>query len=371
MRKVTTINLNHNACQIDEDGYEALRQYLEDAELALANNPDRAEIVADLEQAIADKCRVALGQYKTVVGAAEIERILKEMGPVVSGGEENGAGTDGTAPNAKAASGSSQVRYLYRILDGERWTLTGVCNGIAACAGVDRNWVRVAFVLLTVFTGGIWLLVYFLLVFLIPIASTPEELSAAHGQPFNAQELVDRVRKKHDEFRAARHSRRGKRHGHSFATHQAARAPVPGNAPGAASRMAGGVMLPVFTALSACWFAVMAVAAILVWHVVGQPGFEWPHGHANLAHLPRWIPLVAVIAIYALLALPIGAGRRTALYYTNGGHSHGWADAWSGLLWIALVAVALVGAWMALPQLQEFLRHVLGWHGPTWAAQWT
>ena len=73
MRKVTTINLNSNAFQIDEAGYESLRRYLEDAERALAGNPDREEILTDLEQAIADKCRAMLGSHKTVVSAEEIE----------------------------------------------------------------------------------------------------------------------------------------------------------------------------------------------------------------------------------------------------------------------------------------------------------
>ena len=46
------------------------------------DNPDRAEIIADLEQAIADKCRRFLGPHKTVVTAAEVEQIIREMGPV-------------------------------------------------------------------------------------------------------------------------------------------------------------------------------------------------------------------------------------------------------------------------------------------------
>jgi hypothetical protein len=114
----------------------------------------------------------------------------------------------------------------------------------------------------------------------------------------------------------------------------------------------------------------MAVAAIIVWHAVGDPGFIWQYDHQQL-HLPRWIALIAVLAIYALLALPIGAGRKTALYYANGGRAHGWADAWSGLLWIALVAVVLIAAWTALPQLQEFLRHTFGWPAPAWVMHWT
>src|SRR5688572_20274697 len=147
MRKVTTINLNHNAYQIDEDGYEALRRYLEDAERALVNNPDCAEILADLEQAIADKCRLVLGQYKTVVSAAEIEQILKEMGPVVASGEEVAPGS--APPTADTApSPSPRPRRLYRILEGKYWT--GVCNGLAAWAGVDVMWVRLAFVLLAI-----------------------------------------------------------------------------------------------------------------------------------------------------------------------------------------------------------------------------
>ena len=71
MRKVTTINLNNNAYQIDEDGYEALRAYLDTAARALANNPDREEILSDLEQAIADKCLRSSGDDEW--GAADYE----------------------------------------------------------------------------------------------------------------------------------------------------------------------------------------------------------------------------------------------------------------------------------------------------------
>ena len=56
MHKVVTINLNGQAYQFDEDAYERIRAYLGRAEAQLHDNPDRAEILADLEQAIADKC---------------------------------------------------------------------------------------------------------------------------------------------------------------------------------------------------------------------------------------------------------------------------------------------------------------------------
>src|ERR671911_91066 len=82
MQKVININLNGNAFQLEEGGYDALREYLARAERELKDNPDRAEIMADLEQAIADKCQKYLGPRKTVVTASEIDAIVAEMGPV-------------------------------------------------------------------------------------------------------------------------------------------------------------------------------------------------------------------------------------------------------------------------------------------------
>lgn len=52
MHKVVTINLNGHAYQFDEDAYDAIRGYLGRAESRLRDNPDRIEILADLEQAI-------------------------------------------------------------------------------------------------------------------------------------------------------------------------------------------------------------------------------------------------------------------------------------------------------------------------------
>ncbi|HYM36036.1 MAG TPA: hypothetical protein VET48_11605, partial [Steroidobacteraceae bacterium] len=82
MNKVVIANLNGNAYQLEEAGYEALRQYLDRAAAQLKDNPDKAEIIADLEQAIAEKCASYLGSHKNVVSSEEIAQILKQMGPV-------------------------------------------------------------------------------------------------------------------------------------------------------------------------------------------------------------------------------------------------------------------------------------------------
>ncbi|MET0281730.1 MAG: PspC domain-containing protein [Steroidobacteraceae bacterium] len=368
MRKVTTINLNHNAYQVDEEGYEALRVYLDGAARALADNPDREEIMADLEQAIADKCRVSMGTHRTVVSAAEVGRILKEMGPVV-GGDEGAASASAAGGSAEPPAQAPRPRRPYRILEGRMWT--GICNGLAAYANVDVTLVRVAFVLLTIFTGGFWFIVYFALLFLMPVADTPAERAAAYGQAFSAQELVDRVKQKHAAYRANRRSRRAERRGHWFGTYAGAPAGPPAPPPGAAARIAGGILLPLLTLVSAAWFAVMGIVALLIWQGVHHAGFPLPSSDWAFANLPLWIPLFVVLVLYALVALPIGAGRRAALYYANGGRAHGWADAWSGLMWLAMVAVLLVAAWIVLPPVQELLHKLFGWPLSGWAVSWT
>src|SRR5689334_2231790 len=105
MHKVVTINLNGQAYQFDENAYDALRVYLERAETQLKDNPDRVEILADLEQAIADKCRRHLSAHKMVIAASEISQVLDEMGPVEGAAEE-----PSPAPGGATSTGSERPR---------------------------------------------------------------------------------------------------------------------------------------------------------------------------------------------------------------------------------------------------------------------
>src|SRR5690349_24336402 len=102
MKKVVSISLNGNAFQLEEPGYEELRVYLERAEARLKDSPDRAEVMADLEQAIGEKCSRVLGTHKTIVGAAEITSILTEMGPVETAEEK---------PAGAASSNSAEAGF--------------------------------------------------------------------------------------------------------------------------------------------------------------------------------------------------------------------------------------------------------------------
>ncbi len=185
MNKVVTINLNGRAYQLDEDAFGALRAYLDDASARLADDPGKAEIIADLEQAIAEKCDKILNPHQSVVSNDEIRKIIDEMGPVE--GDRSAKDAGGTNTQSDVAP-----KRLYRIKEGSM--IWGICTGFAAFFGLDVALVRIIFVILFFITGGGFGLVYFVMKLIIPEADTMQEKAAAHGDPFNAQELVNRAK---------------------------------------------------------------------------------------------------------------------------------------------------------------------------------
>ncbi len=197
MNKVITINLNGRAYQLEESGYAVLRQYLEQAAAKLGENPDKDEIMADLEQAIADKCGNFLNSHKTVVTEKEVELVIKEMGPV-DDMKENKEGEEKDEKKSEKSSDKNTPKRLYQIREGA--VFTGVCNGIAAYFNMDVTLVRVIFVILTILTHGAWIAVYVIMAIVTPYANTSEQKAEAHGLPFNANELIERAREKYAHF---------------------------------------------------------------------------------------------------------------------------------------------------------------------------
>ena len=192
MQKVITINLNGNAFQLDEEGYEALRAYLAEAGARLGGNPDASEILRDLEQSIAEKCQRHLGPGKSVVTTAEIEQMLREIGPV-----------DSSAGGPSAPSASPQPKRLYQIREGA--VVSGVANGLAAYFNIDPTIVRVVWVMAAVLEASradrppmLTIGLYVLLMFIVPYAKTSEERAAAQGAaqtlPYKLQHAVEKVK---------------------------------------------------------------------------------------------------------------------------------------------------------------------------------
>lgn len=350
MERVVTINLNGNSYQLEEPAYDALRAYISRAEGALVANPDKAEIIGDLEQAIADKCSVHLGPGKTVVNAAEMARVLEEMGPVE--GEAKGD----EAPRTDGGGYEGPRRRLYRIKDGAN--IAGVSTGMAAFFDIDVNIIRLLWIVAALFTSGAAVLVYIAMMFLVPSAHTSEEWAAAHGVPFNAQEVIDRAKREYrnvaeNTARTWRRERRNwSRHwraqssdwGFANATPQA---PAPAQPIGYATRMFAGLFAFIFSIITAALLIAFLLAFFALLGTGSVLGWVPPAG------VPIWLAIVVLCIAYAAISAPFSAMRRSS-FATLGGYrdNGGWTD---GLATLAITIVALWFAWMFWPDARDWI----------------
>jgi len=173
MQTVKQINLSghHTIFRLNEDAYDALRQYLEQARLSLKDDPDHEDVLRDLEQSIGEKLAARMRSGEQVINITDVSTVLEQVGPVEGGNPNNLK----DIPQGK--------RRLYRIKEGQN--IFGVCQGLAAYSGIRVDWVRTIFIALTGVTGGLFLLVYLALGFLLPVVSTHAEYVAAHKAPLN------------------------------------------------------------------------------------------------------------------------------------------------------------------------------------------
>jgi len=373
MNTVIIINLNGNAFHLEEPGFQSLQAYLERAQAQLKDNPDKTEIMADLEQAIADKCAHFLRPHKNVLTAAEIDGVLKEMGPVQTDGDAPSGATASEQPQAgtKSTAGSAPKR-LYQIRNGAM--LSGVCTGIAAYFNIDVTIVRILFVVLTVLTGGLWVLVYIGMMLVVPFANTGEEHAAAAGAPFNAQEVIDQAKKHYAEFKDSkewrRHWRQQRREwrrrwhegaywwGHNLQRNVHQFSTGAGAGAGYGGHLGAALLIPFLAVFNALLFCLL-IAAIVSLATTGAI-FGWVVGA-----IPLWASILILLLLYSTISRPLCHARR-AISFNAGGHNYLWFAAWYEILSMGAFILVCWFAYTHVPQVHDFFQHL----AQNWSTMW-
>ena len=179
-----TARLNGVNLQFDEASFARLESYLADAGRALDGNPDRAEILADLEQAIADQCRQRMNADQVAVTLRHLEPALEEIGPVQVPGTDSAA-----VPPARETP-----RRLEQVSEGA--LISGVCLGLARYINVDPTLLRVIALLLLFVSGGAMIVVYLVLMLLLPYAPAEPGSPPIGKLPAKSREFVEYLRAK-------------------------------------------------------------------------------------------------------------------------------------------------------------------------------
>jgi phage shock protein PspC (stress-responsive transcriptional regulator) len=266
------------------------------------------------------------------------------------------------------------VRRLYQIRDGA--VISGVCKGLAAYLNIDVAVIRVLFVVLAIVTGGAWILVYLVMMFVVPFAQTSEQHAAAHGWPFNAEEVIARAKSHYAAFKESEKWRRQQsREQRRMWKDQRKRwrderraweraggspgvpppppppwsNPPPPNAT-YSSQVVNGVVTPLIDLVGAALFIAFLVAlfSIATHHRVF--GWTLPWG------MPGWVGIVAVIVLYKVVASPLRQARYSSYYGAPLGQ--GWLALWGVLVWLALVTFFAWLAWQHWSEVQGFFEQL-------------
>lgn len=168
MKKNISINISGIIFNIEEDGYDRLRIYLDEIKRYFATYDDTGEIAADIENRVAEIFLTRLNPQKQVITSADVDSLIAQMGNVkdfeaieepeepaekpgpdprryfeetdpLPGKEEDDGSKE---PNDPATPGQKLFR------DGKRKVIAGVASGIAHYFRIDAFWVRLLFLVI-------------------------------------------------------------------------------------------------------------------------------------------------------------------------------------------------------------------------------
>lgn len=178
MKKTLIINIGNSIIHFEEDAFETLTGYLNRIKAHFAHSADNFEIVADIEQRIAEilRERLVVTQSQVVV-QEDVALVIAQMGSI----------SDFEAEDEESIQDDSNYKSYKRLFrDTDDVIIAGVCSGLGQYLNIESRWIRLA-ALLSVFLFGTGFLGYILLWIIMAPANSRAEKMAMRGEPANLQ----------------------------------------------------------------------------------------------------------------------------------------------------------------------------------------
>lgn len=184
MNKTVNINLAGTFFHIDEDAYGKLQRYLVAIKKSLSDPQGSDEIIKDIEARIAELFSEKLASSTQVVTLKELDEVIAVMGQPEDYAVDDDMFEDTPRPSRKSRSSHKQ---LFRDIDNK--FISGVSAGLSHYLGLDAVWVRLIWILLTLFSSGTFIFVYILFWILVPAAESTSDKLKMTGEPINISNI--------------------------------------------------------------------------------------------------------------------------------------------------------------------------------------
>ncbi len=191
MKKIVNVNIAGLSYVIDTDGYDMLRGYLRDVESRIPNKIEAGEMIEDIEARISDLFTDMGVSSPRVVTAAHVQKAIETIGdPDVFGekksfnfSEKISEKFSQTFNNNQNSNNTKPLRKFMR--DKSDSIFGGLCSGLGAYLSIETALVRVVAVVLGIITGGIPMLIaYIVCLFIVPVPMNAED-----------QEILDQMKR--------------------------------------------------------------------------------------------------------------------------------------------------------------------------------
>lgn len=190
MNKTVNINLAGIFFHIDEDAYLKLQRYLESIKRSFTDSQGRSEIISDIEARIAELFTERVKHDKQVIGIKEVDEVIAIMGQPEDYLVDDDIFEDEPQSTSHKKSGPS--KKLFRDTDNSY--ISGVSSGLGHYLGIEAVWMRLLWIVLTIASGGTFIIIYILFWILVPAAVTTAEKIMMTGEPVNISNIEKKIK---------------------------------------------------------------------------------------------------------------------------------------------------------------------------------
>jgi len=191
MNKTININLGGIFFHIDEQAYLKLKRYLDAITNSLSDDPQgKEEIINDIEQRISELLSEKNSEERQVINETKIDEVIAVMGQ-----PEDYMYDDELFNDTHTKKSTS--KKLYR--DGKDKILGGVASGLGHYFGIDTAWVRILWIIITLFFGT-GIIAYAILWIILPEANSTAEELEMKGQPVNIDSIERTIKEEYNKI---------------------------------------------------------------------------------------------------------------------------------------------------------------------------
>ncbi len=193
MNKTVNINLAGIFFHIDEDAYLKLQRYLDAIKRSFTDSQGRDEIIADIEARIAELFSEKIKDERQVIGINEVEEVITVMGQPEDYRIDEEIFEDEPQADHQRSKTSKQ---LFR--DPTNSYVGGVSSGLGHYLGIESIWVRLAWILFTIFSSGAFILIYIAFWIFVEEAKTTADFLAMKGEAVNISNIEKKIKEGFD-----------------------------------------------------------------------------------------------------------------------------------------------------------------------------